>query len=55
MELINFIQLLICGILIYACLYSLIDRVCKCVEMKTLAKYLSEDEVNKILEKRGDK
>lgn len=55
MDFMQFIQIIILGVLIYLCLYSIVDRICKCAEIIGLAKHLTDDEVDKILEKRGDK
>ena len=53
MEFMQFIQIIIFGVLIYICVYSIIDRICKCLELRALSKHLSEDSVDKILEKGG--
>ena len=53
MEFMQFIQIIIFGVLIYICVYSIIDRICKCLELRALSKHLSEDSVDKILGKGG--
>ena len=53
MDFIQFIQIIIFGVLIYVCVYSIVDRICKCLELRGLSKHLSEDSVDKILEKGG--
>ena len=53
MEFMQFIQIIIFCVLIYICVYSIVDRICKCLELRGLSKHLSEDSVDKILEKGG--
>lgn len=53
MDFMQFIQIIIFGVLIYVCVYSIVDRICKCLELRGLSKHLSEDSVDKILEKGG--
>lgn len=53
MEFMQFIQIIIFCVLIYICVYSIVDRICKCLELRALSKHLSGDSVDKILEKGG--
>lgn len=53
MDFMQFTQIIIFGVLIYVCVYSIVDRICKCLELRGLSKHLSEDSVDKILEKGG--
>ena len=53
MDFMQFIQIIIFGVLFYVCVYSIVDRICKCLELRGLSKHLSEDSVDKILEKGG--
>ena len=40
-------------LVIFLCLYTMVDRICKCLELRALSKHLSEDSVDKILGKGG--
>ena len=38
----SFIQLLIVIFMVYICLYTIIDRICKCIEQSNISKAFKE-------------
>lgn len=56
----SYLQLLITGVIMYICVYSILDRICKCIETRAMSKSFIEfskqfkDETDKGIDSKED-
>lgn len=56
----SYLQLLITGVIMYICVYSILDRICKCIETRAMSKSFIEfskqfkDETDKSIDSKED-